>query len=388
MFDFDTIIDRWNTDSVKYDGIAEEFGCRDILPMWVADMDFQAPPVVVEAVRKCCDRGVYGYTFRSDDSKDAFCAWVRRCYRWETRTEWLSSSPGIVTALSLAVRALTDPGDRVLIMTPVYPPFYSVVRDNGRELVYSPLRCDGERYVIDWENLETGLRDGARLLILCNSHNPVGRVWTREELKRIGELCCRYRVWIVSDEIHADLALFGNRHTVLASVSEEIADRTLTAMAPSKTFNIAGMMNSIIVASNPEVLKRYNRELLSLHLDSGNIFGHVALKAAYQGGEAWLNELVDYLGKNVDFALSYFRDELPEVKVCRPEGSFLLWLDFRATGLEHEICGERLLKKGKIGLNDGLAFGEEGRGFRRMNVGCPRRILEEGLARIGRALRS
>lgn len=382
MFDFDTIIDRWNSDSVKYDGLNAEFGCQDILPMWVADMDFQAPPAVLEAARKCCERGVFGYTFRSDEGKEVFRDWVRRRYDWDTRPEWLSSSPGIVTALALSVRALTQPGDKIMIMTPVYPPFFSVVRDNGRQLVYNPLKREEGKYVIDWEDMEEGMKGGVKMLILCNSHNPVGRVWTKQELKRIGDLCCRYDVLIVSDEIHADLALFGNRHTVMASVSDEIANRTLTAMAPSKTFNIAGMMNSVVVARNPEILEKYNRELLSLHLDSGNIFGHITLKAAYKYGEEWLNELAVYLGNNVDFALDYFHRELPDVQVCRPEGSFLLWLDFNPTGISHEECGERLLKRGKIGLNDGLTFGEEGRGFRRMNIGCPRSVLEDGLKRI------
>lgn len=382
MFDFDTIIDRWNSDSVKYDGLNAEFGCQDILPMWVADMDFQAPPAVLEAARKCCERGVFGYTFRSDEGKEVFRDWVRRRYDWDTRPEWLSSSPGIVTALALSVRALTQPGDKIMIMTPVYPPFFSVVRDNGRQLVYNPLKREEGKYVIDWEDMEEGMKGGVKMLILCNSHNPVGRVWTKQELKRIGDLCCRYDVLIVSDEIHADLALFGNRHTVMASVSDEIANRTLTAMAPSKTFNIAGMMNSVVVARNPEILEKYNRELLALHLDSGNIFGHITLKAAYKYGEEWLNELTVYLGNNVDFALDYLRQELPDVQVCRPEGSFLLWLDFNPTGISHEECGERLLKRGKIGLNDGLTFGEEGRGFRRMNIGCPRSVLEDGLKRI------
>lgn len=386
MYDFDCMISRWGTDSVKYDALGEEFGCQDILPMWVADMDFQAPPGVLKAVRECCDRGIFGYTFRSEDSKAAFRDWVRRRYGWETRPEWLSSSPGIVTALALSVRALTNPGDKVLIMTPVYPPFYAVVKDNDRQLVYSPLRCEGEKYVIDWENLEDGLKSGVKLLILCNSHNPVGRVWTRAELEKVGELCCRYDVLIVSDEIHADLALFDHQHTVMAGVSEEVSRRTLTAMAPSKTFNIAGMMNSVIIASDPEILAKYNRELLALHLESGNIFGHVSFKAAYRYGEEWLNELVSYLGKNVDLALEYFRNELPEVNVCRPEGSFLLWLDFRNLGFSHEEWGDRLLKKGKIGLNDGLNFGIEGEGFRRMNIGCPRLTLEDGLERIKRAL--
>ena len=382
MSEFDKLIDRRGTDCVKYDNLYENFGRKDILPMWVADMDFQSPPAVLAAAQQCCDHGIFGYTFRSAEGKDAFRAWVQKRYQWEVDPSWISSSPGIVTALSLSVRIFTAPGDKVLIQTPVYPPFHAVVKDNGRELVCSPLKRGAMRYEVDWENFEQALQGGVKMFILCNSHNPVGRVWTREELLRMGQLCCRYDVMIVSDEIHADLALYGNVHTVMASVSEEIAARTLTAMAPSKTFNIAGMMNSLIIASNPEIRERYNRELTSLHLDLGNIFGHVTLKAAYREGGEWLGELLHYLEGNIDFAMDYFSRELPAVKVFKPEGSFLLWLDFNDTGLSHEECGERLLKIGKIGLNDGLTFGEEGRGFRRMNIGCPRSVLEEGLKRI------
>ncbi len=387
MFDFDLMIDRRRTDCVKYDNLQEAFGCVDLLPMWVADMDFQAPPAVVEVARKCCEHGVFGYTFRTGESKQVFREWVQRRYRWEVREEWLSSSPGIVTALSLSVRIFTAPGDKVLILTPVYPPFHSVVTDNGRRLVCSSLQLKEGKYEVDWENFEQALKGGVKLFILCNPHNPLGRVWSREELRRMGELCCRYEVMILSDEIHADLTLSGNRHTMMASVSEEIAGMTLTAMAPSKTFNIAGMMNSVILAPNPEILQRYNRELLALHLELGNIFGHVTLKAAYRYGEEWLNELLCYLEGNVEMAQDYFRQELPEVSFVKPGASFLLWLDFRNTGFNHEEMGERLLRRGKIGLNDGLDFGPEGRGFRRMNIGCPRSILEDGLDRIRRAVR-
>lgn len=387
MFDFDTIIERRHTDSVKYDRLKAEFGCDDVLPMWVADMDFQSPPAVVSALQDFCRQGVFGYTFRSAEGIEAFQSWVERRYGWLTKKEWISSSPGIVTALSLAVRALTQPKEKVMIMTPVYPPFYSVVRENGRELVCSPLKRDQDGYVMDWDNLEEGLKSGVRLLILCNSHNPIGRVWTREELERLGNLCCRYDVLILSDEIHADLALFEHQHTVMASISEEIAARTLTAMAPSKTFNIAGMINSIIVASNPDILKKYNKELFALHLDLGNVMGHVALKAAYLHGEEWLNAMLKYLESNINVALDYFRQELPEIRIDRPEGSFLLWLDFNKTGYSHEECGNLLLKRGKIALNDGLSFGDEGRGFFRMNIGCPQSVMLDGLERINKALK-
>ena len=381
-YDFDRLIDRKGTACVKYDNLHENFGCEDILPMWVADMDFQSPPCVLQAAEECCKKGVFGYTFRTEDARQAFIDWVAARYNWKVDKAWLSTSPGIVTALALSVRAFTAPGDKVLIMTPVYPPFHAVPKENGRELVCSPLVVVNGRYEIDWADFEAKLRVGVKLFILCNSHNPVGRVWSRDELKRIGELCCKYDVIILSDEIHADLVLYGNKHTVMASVSDEIAVRTLTAMAPSKTFNIAGMMNSVVISSSKKLLDGYNKEMLSLHLETGNIFGHITFEAAYRHGGEWLDAVLEYLGKNADYADEFFRKELPQVKMIKPEGSFLLWLDFRGTGLTHEEVGERLLHKAKVGLNDGMAFGAEGNGFRRMNIGCPRSVLEEGLKRI------
>lgn len=381
-YNFDQIIDRKGSDSVKYDDLYNNFGCTDVLPMWVADMDFQSPPVVLEAARKCCERGVFGYTFRSEAARQAFIDWVKVRHQWDVQLSWLSTSPGIVTALSLSVRAFTRQGDKVLILTPVYPPFYAVVRENGRELVTSGLVVENGRYGVAWDDFEAKLKNGVKLFILCNSHNPVGRVWTREELKRMGELCCQYGVTILSDEIHSDLALFGHKHTVMASVSEEIAASTLTAMAPSKTFNIAGMMNSVIISSSEQLLNAFNREMLGLHLDLGNIFGHVTMEAAYRHGGEWLDEMIHYLEKNVEFTADFIRTELPDVRLIKPEGSFLLWLDFRGTGLTHEETGERLLRKARVALNDGTAFGTEGTGFRRMNIGCPLSVLEEGLTRI------
>lgn len=386
-YNFDEVISRRHTDCEKYDHLQQPFGREDVLPMWVADMDFRAAPEIIEAASECCRRGVFGYTFRSDEAKQAFIDWVNRRYHWKVEKSWLSISPGVVTALAIGVRAFTAPGDKILIQTPVYPPFHSVVTDNGRELVCSSLVVRNGHYEVDWEDFEAKLKAGVKLFILCNSHNPVGRVWTRAELEKMGDLCCRYGVLILSDEIHADLALFGNRHVPMASVSEEIAAHTLTAMAPSKTFNIAGMMNSIIISSSESLLQGYNCELQRLHLELGNIFGHVTLKAAYLWGEPWLEALVKYIGENVDFACEYVRREMPGVNLIKPEGSFLLWLDFRPTGLSHEQVGDLLINRAKVALNDGAAFGKEGIGFRRMNVGCPRSVLQEGLERIARSFR-
>lgn len=387
MYNFDQIIDRRNTSCVKYDNLVNVFGCTDILPMWVADMDFQVAPEILDAARECCEKGVFGYTFRSDEAKQAFADWVARRHNWQVSTHWLSSSPGIVTALSLSVRVYTREHDKVMIFTPVYPPFYAVVKDNNRELVCSTLKIIDGHYRINWQDFENKLKDGVKLLILSNSHNPVGRVWTTEELTRIGTLCLQYGVTILSDEIHSDLALFGHKHVVMASLSPEIAAITITMMAPSKTFNIAGMMNSIVIIPSPELRQRFEKELLCLHLDLGNIFGHVTLEAAYKHGDIWLDEMLSYLEKNIMFTDQFLRQELPVVKMIPPEGSFLLWLDFRDTGLSHKQLQEKLLHEAKLGLNSGTDFRPEGEGFFRMNIGCPLATVKEGLERLKRTFK-
>jgi len=312
VYNFDKVIAREGTSCVKYDLRKAVFGTEDILPMWVADMDFQSPPAVIEAARDLCNHGIFGYAFRSESSIEAFISWTSRRYNWNVKKEWITSSPGIVAALPIAIRALTSPGDKVLIQTPVYPPFHSIVKENNRELVYSPLI----------------VKDGQ------------------------------------------------------SSISEEIAQNTITAMAPSKTFNIAGMLNSVIISSSKELLSAFNKELTSLHLDLGNIFGHITMEAAYKYGEEWLNELIPYLEGNVDYAYDFINTEVPSIKLIKPQGSFLLWLDFRETGYSHKEVGERLVNIAKLGLNDGLTFGKDGEGFRRMNIGVPRSVLVEGLYRL------
>lgn len=382
MYNFDEIINRQGSSSVKYDSLKEVFGRDDILPMWVADMDFQAPPSVLNAVREAAERGIFGYTFRSAESVGQFINWVKTRHNWEIKREWITSAPGIVAALPVSIRAFTKPGDKILIQTPVYPPFHNIVKENNRVLVTSPLKESESGWDINWEDFENKLESGVKLFILCSSHNPLGRVWSMEELKKMGNLCVKYGVIIFSDEIHADLSLFGNTHIPMASISEEIASTTITAMAPSKTFNVAGMMNSVIITSSSTLFSGYQSELLSLHLDLGNIFGHISMEAAYSGGERWLDELKEYLQKNIDYAYDFLRREIPQISFRRPQSSFLLWMDFRNTGLTHTEVRERLLNVCKLGLNDGLAFGPEGEGFFRMNIGTPLANVQEGLNRL------
>lgn len=382
MYDFDTVIDRSGSNPVKYDKRKEVFGTEDLLPMWVADMDFKSPPEVIEAARNLCDIGVFGYSFRSNSSIEAFIRWSEKRHQWKIKPEWISSSPGIVTALPLAIRAFTEKGDKILINTPVYPPFFASIKDTGRTLVTSPLISNDGYYEIDWSDFENKLKSGVKIFILCSPHNPIGRVWSREELIRIGEYCIKHNVIILSDEIHSDLALFGNKHTPIASISEEIGAITLTTTAPSKTFNIAGMMNSIIISSSAKLLEMYNKELYALRLESGNLFAHITMEAAYNYGGNWLDELIPYLENNVNYAYDFLKSELGEITFCKPQASFLIWLDFRNTGYSHKEVGERLIKVSKLGLNDGEAFGKEGTGFWRMNLAAPLSVVKEGLERL------
>ena len=386
-FDFDKINDRTNTNSIKFDKLKEIFGKDNILPMWVADMDFQSPPAVLKAINKTAQHGIFGYSFRDSNSVQHFIEWVKRRYNWDITPNQVSGSPGIVTALALSVRIFTKPGAKVLIQTPVYPPFHSLVKETGRTLVTSQLELTPEGYSVNWQDFESKLASGVEMFVLCNSHNPLGKMWSREELLKMGNLCLKYGVLIFSDEIHADLALYGNQHIVMASVSEEIAMNTITAMAPSKTFNIAGLLNSLIVAKSPKILNKFNHEIDTLHLGLGNVFGHVTMGPAYSESDEWLSAVVKYIGENVDYAYDYLAKELPTVTFIKPESSFLLWLDFTKTGLTHEQVKEKLINEAKVGLNDGSTFGECGRGFFRMNVGTPKAVVKEGLNRIASAFK-
>lgn len=381
-YDFDKINDRRGTNSMKFDRLKEVFGKEDLLPMWVADMDFQSPPAVIDAIEKSAQHGIFGYSFRDSNSVNHFISWVKRRYNWDITPEQVGSSPGIVTALALSVRIFTKPSAKVLIQTPVYPPFHSLVKETGRTLVTSQIEMTPNGYSVNWEDFESKLASGVEMFILCNSHNPLGKMWSIEELLKMGNLCLKHGVLIFSDEIHADLALYGNQHIVMASVSEEIAMNTITAMAPSKTFNIAGLLNSLIISKSPELLNKFNSEINTLHLGMGNIFGHVALGPAYKESEEWLNSLATYIGENVDYAYDFLAKELPTVTFIKPESSFLLWLDFRKTGLTHQQVKEKLINEAKVGLNDGTTFGECGRGFFRMNIGTPKAVVKEALERI------
>ena len=383
-YSFNEKIDRTGNHAAKWEEMGKKFISDDLWPMWIADMDLKTAPEIIEAMREKVEQGIFGYVYRPDSYYQAAADWLERRFGYKIDPATLINSPGVVPTLSLLVRSMTKPGEKILIQSPVYYPFAATIRDNGREVVENKLVKDDEGYyTIDFEDFEKKVSDESiGLFIMCSPHNPVGRVWTKEELTRIGTLCLQYGVTILSDEIHSDLALFGHKHVVIASLSPEIAAITVTMMAPSKTFNIAGMMNSVVVISNPELRRPFEKELLCLHLDLGNIFGHVTLEAAYKHGDAWLDEMVRYLEKNILFTDQFLQEELPAVKMILPEGSFLLWLDFRATGLSHEQIQEKLLHEAKVGLNSGMDFGPDGEGFFRMNIGCPLETVKEGFERL------
>jgi cystathionine beta-lyase len=380
--DFNRIHNRKNTNSYKWDQIGKLFGSEDILPLWVADMDFESPPAVKEAVQRRAAHGIYGYTFKPESYTNAIIGWFARRHNWELKSDWLSDSPSVVTSLSLAVDLLSEPGSKVILQSPVYYPFYDVIRNNGREIVKNPLILRNGQYEMDYEHLETVMKDGARLLLLCNPHNPGGRVWSREELLKLGELCLRYGVTVVSDEIHCDLVLSGHRYTPFASLSPEIADITLTCLAPTKTFNMPGLQISFIAASNKRIKKLFDARIKTLSLHMTGYFAPDAVVAAYEHGDAWLDELLQYVQGNVEYAQQYFHEHLPAIDVIRPQGTYLMWFDCSSLGLSVDELKQLMYQEAKVAFNEGSTFGSEGAGFLRINLACPRSILHEALERF------
>lgn len=382
-YDFDRVIDRRNSDSNKWRMYGE-----DVLPMWVADMDFRAPPAVIDAIQRRAEHGIFGYPVRPASYYESIIDWMRRRHNWEIKREWLAHSPGVVTALDLAVHAFTQPGDKIIVQPPVYFPFFIIVRNNGRQLVFNQLCPENGYYRMDLSDLERKIDSRTRALILCSPHNPVGRVWSKAELTALGELCLRKNILIFSDEIHSDLILPGHKHLPLAAISPEIANITITLIAPSKTFNIPGLYTAAAIIPNPKLHSQFSLMLENFALITSNTFGLVGLEAAYRHGDDWLAELINYLQANIDYAIRFFQQRIPQIKVTCPEGTYLLWLDCRELGLDHDNLRDLFLKQAKVALNEGHTFGPGGEGFMRMNIGCPRSLVQEGLERIERAVKT
>ena len=387
-FDFDKVIDRTGTESLKWVYPRKVLKVEDAIPMWVADMDFEAPPAVVEAVRRRAAHGVFGYPLVPPSFWQAAIDWLKRRHGWEVKKFWMAMTPGIVPALNYCVRAFTKRTDPVIIQTPVYHPFYYAIENNGRRVVRNPLRFDGHRYTMDLDDLRTKIDAPGRMLILCSPHNPSGRVWTREELEALGRIALERDLLVVADEIHHDLVYGGHRHQVFAALSPELAQQTITCIAPSKTFNTAGLATAAVVAPNPDLHKKFEDEAERSGFDLGNALGIVAFEAAYSHGDDWLDELLPYLEANVDFLEKFLAERLPKVRLVRPEGTYLALLDCRDLGIHPDALNDFFLRKAGVYFSDGKIFGEEAAGFVRINFGCPRSLLVEALERIERAVKS
>lgn len=386
-YDFDKITDRQYTGSIKWDFNQRIFGREDILPLWVADMDFQAPEAVVEALVNRARHGIYGYSDGMEGYYKAIIDWMQVRHGWEIQRDWITFSPGIVPALNELVRSLTIPGEKILIQPPVYPPFFQAIRNHGREVVNSKLTLENGRYTMDFEDLEEKFASGVKMMILCNPHNPVGRVWERGELERLGQLCLAHDILVISDEIHGDLIYEGYHHIPFASLSPELAAQSIVCTAPSKTFNLAGLQTSNLIIPNAKYRQAFQASLNLTGIHFPNVFGITAMEAAYRHGEDWLEQLMIYLKGNVEFLMSFLERKLPQIQAIQPEGTYLVWLDFRALGMEPKALHKFLVHKAGVGLNAGYLFGPGGEGFERINLGCPRSILEDGLQRIKTAVK-
>jgi cystathionine beta-lyase len=387
MFDFDTIIDRKDTGSIKWDSNVKLFKNPDVIPMWVADMDFQSPPQVNEALLQRAQHGIYGYTEVSERYLEQIKNWMQRRFHWPIRTEWVVHSPTVYTSLYMLVQALTAPRDKILIQTPVYPPFHTCVLDNDRELIFNPLQRQGAQYVMDFDDLDHKLAGKVKMMILCSPHNPVGRVWSTAELVRVAELCLKHNVLLISDEIHSDLVFKGHQHHVMAAVAPELEKQLITLTSPSKTFNLAALSTSFAVIADADLRNRFKSILKNTHAWAPNIFGLIAAEVAYEFGDPWVEELLAYLEANRDLLLDFISKHIPALQAIKPEGTYLAWLDGRELGLGEDLNAFFAIKA-KVGFSDGKAFGIDGQGFQRINFACPRSRLLQALRNMETAVKA
>lgn len=386
---FDEIIDRKNTNCLKYDFAVERNKPENLLSFWIADMDFQTAPEIIEAIHRCTDHGIFGYSEVKEEYEEALKEWMDEKHGWKIENEWLVKTPGVVFALAMAVQAYTEPGDSVIIQQPVYYPFQEVITDNDRKVVNNSLvlGIDGN-YHMDLEDFERKVVENqVKLFLLCSPHNPVGRVWTREELKALAEICVRHDVIVVSDEIHGDF-IFSGHHQVFADIDEALRNRTITCTSPSKTFNLAGLQISNIIIANPVLRKKFKDRIAASGYSQLNLLGLVACQAAYQYGATWHRELMEYLRGNIQFLKDYVAEHLPQIRITEPEGTYLVWMDFRGLSLTEEERENLIIQKAGLWLDSGAMFGEVGEGFERINIACPRSVLEKALKQLEAAVNS
>lgn len=388
-YNFDKITPRDNTNSLKFD-FAEEFGKpKNVLSMWVADMDFSVADEITAAMKQAVEFGIYGYSIPKDSYYEAITNWMRERHDWDAKKEWIVKTPGVVFAIATAIRALTKEGDAVIIQTPVYYPFTNMVRENNRKLIDSPVKLNKGRYEMDLADFEEKIiQNQVKLFIMCNPHNPVGRVWTKEELQAVGEICLKHNVYVISDEIHHDFVYPGYKHHVFANVDERFVQISLTCTAPSKTFNLAGLQTSNIFIPNEDVRNAFCKEIAKTGYDEINTLGLVACEAAYKHGAEWLEQLLEYLKGNMDYAKAYIEENIPKVHVIEAEGTYLLWLDCRELGLSAAELEDVMLNKAGLWLDGGEMFGPSGEGFQRVNIACPRSVVKHALEQLKKAIES
>ncbi|OJV65201.1 MAG: aminotransferase [Clostridiales bacterium 38-18] len=389
--DFNEVINRHNTNSVKYDAAAKMGKPSNLIPLWVADMDFKAPKEVIDAMKERSEHGIFGYTDAISESYfNAVQNWMIKHHQWTPQKEWLVMTPSIVNAICVAIRTLTEVGDSIIVQQPVYHPFAESILTNQRNLVVNPLVYTDGTYQIDFEDFERKIVENqVKMFILCNPHNPVGRVWSKEDLTKLGDLCVKHDVIVVADEIHADFVYedFGNKHVVFSDLKPEYLNRTITCTAPSKSFNLAGLQQSNIFIANEVIRENFKKELVRMGLGNPNVMGFVACQAAYEHGESWLKALKAYLVENIRFIEGFLEEKLPEVKLIRPQGTYLLWLDFSALGLTPAELNSFIAEKAGLWLNSGTMFGVGGEGFQRMNITYPKSTLEKALNQLYNAVR-
>ena len=387
MYDFDKIVDRTGSGDLKHEVLAERYGRADLLPLWVADMDFETPEFITDALRRRLEHSLFGYTVEPKDYWPTVQKWIKDHHGWDVKREWLSYIPGIVKGIGMVINVFTKPDEKVIIQPPVYHPFRLTPEGNGREVVYNPLKenSDGS-YSMDFDNLEEVADDKCKVLILSNPHNPVGIVWDKDTLARLAEFCYDHNILVISDEIHCDMALWGNTHVPFATASDKAAQCSITFGAPSKTFNIAGIVSSYSIIPNDEIRNRFYTWLAANELNEAPMFSPIATIAAFKNGEQWRKAMLQYVEQNIIFMEEYCKTHLPKIKPLRPEASFLVWLDCRALGLNHEQLIDLFVNKAHLALNDGEMFGKGGAGFMRVNVGTPRPILTKALEQLTKAV--
>lgn len=386
---FNKINDRKNTHSIKWDGHAKMNIPDDCMPMWVADMDFQTVPEVMNALSELVQRGIYGYSFESDEYFQSVIGWMQRRHQWTIEKDWISTTPGVVSAIHACIQAFTQPGDAVMIQKPVYHPFAFAINGLERKLVNNALILKDDQYVIDFVDFEKQIIDNqVKLFILCSPHNPVGRVWTKDELTTMADICVNHHVLIVSDEIHMDFVFKPYRHHVLVNLHNNYRDHVITLTAPSKTFNLAGLKLSNTIILNPKLKKKFDKVYDDLSVHAGHSFGLAATQAAYDHGDAYVDEMVDYLYENLIFMDRFFKENCPKIKIVQPQGLYLVWVDFSQLGLKDRELKSFLLTKAKLWLNDGLIFGREGSGFQRINIAAPKAHIEKALNQLLSALKA